>query len=195
MAIYDPLEDERLTKSPSFIGPRRSGWRHTWYVVPPELMALFAPRMQYVGQLEVLAAVVPYSSRPEQLRGRDVIHFIDNTGALYGMANGYSGDDDSARLIHAYHCILGAVDANVWLEYVPSGANIADHPSRSDFALLREWGSRYFEAVLPPLGGDWYGLYRRYFDALAPPLPKAERKRRRELDDAIASARASARGS
>ena len=35
-----------------------------------------------VGQLEVLAAVAAYTSRPEQLKGRDVIHFIDNTPAL-----------------------------------------------------------------------------------------------------------------
>ena len=36
------------------------------------------------------------------------------------MAKGYSGDDDSARMIHAFHTVLSAIDCNVWLEYVQS---------------------------------------------------------------------------
>ena len=42
-----------------------------------------------MGQLEVLAAVAAYTSRPEQLWERDVIHFIDNIGAIFGIAKGY----------------------------------------------------------------------------------------------------------
>ena len=64
-------------------------------------MALFAPRKQQVGQLEVLAGVAPYMSCPGQLRGRDVIHFIDNTCALFGLTKGYYGEVDGARLVHA----------------------------------------------------------------------------------------------
>ena len=44
--------------------PACSGWRHTDMVVPPEVMALFREREQYVGQLEVVAAGrVPRSRR------------------------------------------------------------------------------------------------------------------------------------
>ena len=50
-----------------------------------------------------------FASLPEQLRGRDVIHFIGNAGALFGMAKGCSGDDDSARMIHAFHTVLAAI--------------------------------------------------------------------------------------
>ena len=97
-----------------------------------------------------------------------MLHFIDNTGALFGLSKGYSGDDDSSRLIHHFHCVLGAVDANVWMEYVASGANISDLPSRGDFALLNELGSSRFEVVLPNVGGEWSAVYRQVFSDLAP---------------------------
>jgi hypothetical protein len=131
-------------------------------------MALLEKREQYVGQLEVMAGVAAYTSRPDQFRGRDVIHFIDNTGALFGMAKGYSGDDDSARLIHVFHTVASAVDANVWLEYVQSGANIADLPSRGEFALLESLGSIRFETRLPRVGGDWLDVYKSIFRDYAP---------------------------
>ena len=62
---------------------------------------------------------------------------------------------------------MGAIDANVWLEYVPSGANLADLPSRDEFTLLREWGSVWVSTVLPPIGGDWSAVFFSYFETLA----------------------------
>ena len=90
--MFDP-EDTARPHSPECPGPQ---WRHSSLVVGPDVMRLLAPRAQYVGQLEVMAGVAAYTSLPEQLHGRDVIHFINNTGALFGMAKGYSGDDDLA---------------------------------------------------------------------------------------------------
>ena len=79
----------------------------------------------------MLAGVAAYTSRPDQLRDRDVVHFIDNSGALVGLAKGYSSDVDSARLVSAFHVMNATVRSNVWFEYVPSrGANISDLPSR-----------------------------------------------------------------
>ena len=44
--------------------------------------------------------------------------------------------------------------ARVWYEYVASKANIADLPSRGDFALLRVLGGdgAFRPAVVPPVG-------------------------------------------
>ena len=116
------------------------------------------------------------------MRGRDVLHFIDNTGALFGLSQGYSGCDDSARLIHQFHCVLGAIDANVWMEYVASGANIADMPSRGEFALLHELGSVRFEITLPEIGGDWQLTYTRIFRELAPRPSASVKRARREVE-------------
>ena len=133
----------------------------------------------------MMAGVAAYTSRPEQFRGRDVIHFIDNSGALFGMAKGYSGDDDSARMIHAFHTVLAAIDCNVWLEYVQSGANIADQPSRGDEALLLSMGSVRFEMELPPVGGDWAVIYEELFMKLAPRPSRGVKRARREIEDEI----------
>tara|TARA_B100000768_G_scaffold159347_1_gene158349 strand:+ start:163 stop:660 length:498 start_codon:yes stop_codon:yes gene_type:complete len=122
--------------------------------VTDEIIARFRPCEQYVGQeLEVLTAVAAYASRPEQLRDRDVIHFIDNVGAYSGLGKGYSPDMNSARLVSVFHTMNAALRSNVWFEYVPSGATISDLPSRNEFELLNS--SEYKAEVL----SSWSGLH------------------------------------
>ena len=50
-----------------------------------------------------------FTSRPEQLRERDVVHFIDNMGALVGRAKRYGTDVDSARLVIVLHAMNAAL--------------------------------------------------------------------------------------
>ena len=115
--IYDP--ENPHPDDPAYV---HEPWTFADEALSPAEMALFAHRKQQVGQLEVLGGVAPYSSCPEQLRWRDVIHFIDNTGALFGLSKGYYGEVDGARLVHAFHATTAATDANVWFEYVASEA-------------------------------------------------------------------------
>ena len=75
IAIYDPEDPEHK-------------WRYASAGVTDEIIARFRPREQYVGQLEVLAAVAAYSSRPEQRRDRDVIHSIEKCGGVLGVGQG-----------------------------------------------------------------------------------------------------------
>ena len=75
--------------------------------------------------------------------------------------------------------VNAAVAANTWFEYVPSGANISDLPSRGDLALLRSpeyegprvpcegesRGALEFEVVWPPVGvwaGDLSHLFGQF---------------------------------
>ena len=118
-------------------------------------------RQQYVGQLEVLAAVAVYTTFPEVVRGRDVVHFIDNAGALYALMNGSSSDVDSARLVHTFHALAVPLATRVWVAYVASKANLADLPSRREFALLRSMGAVWRETALPPLLTSWSESYSR----------------------------------
>ena len=60
----------------------------------------------------------------------DVVHYIDNTSALYGLVKGYSPRPDSLRIIRAFHVANVALGANVWFNYVATKANVADLPSR-----------------------------------------------------------------
>ena len=84
-------------------------------------------------------------------------------------------------------CWPRSTDCNVWLEYVQSGANISDLPSRGKFELLAEVGSISFPTILPPVGGDWEAVYTSLFTELAP-RPSAGAKRGRARARRCASA-------
>ena len=116
---------------------------------PPDVLQAFVHRKQYIGQLELLAAVAAYTTFPDILRGRRVIHWIDNTSALAGLIKGYARAPDSARIVHAFHAFNAGLQADVRFEYVAFKANIADMPSRGDVSLLRRLNAQERECVLP----------------------------------------------
>ena len=108
---------------------------------------------QYIGQLELLAAVVAYTTFPDLLAGQHVIHWVDNESAVYALAKGYSGSADSARVVNLFHACVAQLGITPWLEYVGTDDNIADLPSRGEFGLLWTLGGSgsYRTTVLPSL--------------------------------------------
>ena len=129
-----------------------------------------------IGQLELLAAASVYVSFPSSdFEGMDVVHYIDNTSALYGLVKGYSPRPDSLRIIRAFHVANVALGANVWFNYVATKANLADLPSRGavgemadvirrvlpSFHVERDRVDMVFPAGCSERGGicDW-DLYR-----------------------------------
>ena len=137
-------------------------WIHGSTVVPRAFVVThFGHFKQYIGQLEMLAAVAVYASLdPADLRGRRVIHWIDNTGALAAMVKGYARALRGTRLVHAFASLALDLQVNVWFEYVRSKANIADLPSREflpeydafeQTAPARAIGSQRVVMVVPPL--------------------------------------------
>ena len=110
-------------------------------------------KTQYIGQLELLAAVVAYTTFPDLLEGQHVIHWVDNESAVYSMAKGYSGAADSARVVNLYHACIAQLRVTPWVEYVHTDDNIADLPSRGEFSLLQTLGGEgsIRAAVIPSL--------------------------------------------
>ena len=91
-----------------------------------------------------------YYSLAADLRGWEVIHFIDNSGAMGCLIKDYSSDVDSARLVHAFWGLACALEIDVWFEFVYSEANVADWPSRGDCSFLVDTlGSVAVPTVLP----------------------------------------------
>ena len=117
---------------------------------PAGIIASFTERLTHIGQLELLAELLPYLATPRRFAGADVIHFVDNTSAIYASIKGASSSADSARIVHMLHLLLAALDICVWFEYVPSKENIADAPSRGDMELLTGLGARRLDLVFPP---------------------------------------------
>ena len=118
---------------------------------PAVLQRFLAGSGQPIMPLELLYAVAPYYSVPDVFAGRQVIHFIDNTGACASMVKGYARAIDAGLVVNAFHAWNAGLRADVFFEYVRSAANIADLPSRGAraelLALLRDMGMQATEVA------------------------------------------------
>ena len=122
--VYDPVSRE----------VRFASAKPPWAVL---LSSWRLDRKTYIAELEALAAVATYTTYPEVIAGRKVIHFVDNTVALAALVHGYAGKPDLAKSVNIFYLQMIALRAHVFFEYVPSKANIADLPSREAFDELR----------------------------------------------------------
>ena len=166
--VYDPLDDA-FVESDS--------------VIPPYILDFFVKKKQKIGQCEILAATAVYSSLPELLRGRRVIHFIDNTSAISCLLHGYSGKPDSALLVNAFHLYNAGLKADIHFEYVESKANVADLPSRGEFDFIRRPRPGGLGARRVPFTfhseATWSGPLRAFITASSVDAPERRRKRGR----------------
>lgn len=109
-------------------------------------------RRAYIAQLEGLGRLAPYYTFPQRLAGRRVVHFADSTVALSALVHGHyaSVDMDMADISNAYHLLAAGLRTAAYFDYVPSAAiNIADLPSRDEFALPRALGADLIEMRVP----------------------------------------------
>lgn len=130
-------------------------WRFAAYEPAASEYEHWRARAQYIGQLELLAAVAVYYSLAGELRGREVIHYIDNSGSMACLIKNYSSDVDSARLVHTFWALACALEIDVWFEFVYSEANIADWPSRGRLDFAADLGARPVEPVVLPPSDGW----------------------------------------
>jgi hypothetical protein len=87
-------------------------------------------KKQYIGQFEMLYASGSLETLGSILKGRQIIHFIDNTSALAGLIKGYASMHDMGFMVNAYHAMALGLECETYFEYVRSEANVADMPSR-----------------------------------------------------------------
>ena len=92
-------------------------------VAQAEILPVFASRVKWAHLL---------SARP----ACRVIQFIDNDAARYGLIKGHSPSAASAWLISEFWTVEASLGCCTWFDRVPSKSNIADGPSRLDFARL-----------------------------------------------------------
>jgi hypothetical protein len=121
------------------------------------MLAAWRTRQQYVGQLELLAAIAVYYSLAVVLRGRQVVHYIDNSGAMAILVKDYSSDIESAQLVNTFYALTSALEVDVWFDYVKSAANIADWPSRGQVEFAHEVNATRIEGerLKFPKLGEW----------------------------------------
>ena len=120
-----------------------------------ERMAAFDVREDnQIMTLEIIAIAVGLSTFAEELRGRKVVVFSDNTGAEAATRNGRAKCWDHCGLIHEIWSHCWANNTHMWIERVCSEDNISDLPSREEYELVMggleaEWR--------PPVVASLYG--------------------------------------
>ena len=130
----------------------------------------------YIGQLELLAAVVAYTTFPDPLAGQHVIRWMDNDSAVYSLVKGYCGAADSARVVNIFHSAMCRLGVTPWMEYVSTEDNIADLPSWGEFGVLYTLGGAdsYRKAILPRQAPHLLECSNR-LAVFGPPSPAANR--------------------
>ena len=104
----------------------------------------------------MFAALSALFSVGHLLRGKRVLHFIDNIGGLAALIGGASAAEDLSAIATVFQLLVVTLGVRLWLEYVESEANPSDGPSR----LLKHWaktmlcrclGAKLVTARLPDL--------------------------------------------
>ena len=114
--------------------------------------------VQQVFVAETLAVSATTIEHKESLRGRDVIWFVDNIGALQVLIKGNSAQFDAGNVCAAAHLLWASLGTRVWFEWVASDDNPSDGLSRK--GLLDEWTLKQTPKwqIAEYTAPDWFSL-------------------------------------
>ena len=100
-------------------------------VCPPWLLAIFKAQCSWViWVLEMVAGLCGLLTLGQELRGRQVYFFCDNTAAWSSMTTGYSSSKTMARVSALFYLFVEVLDIDLWVDWVNTDANNTDLPSR-----------------------------------------------------------------
>ena len=110
---------------------------------------------QTIAQAELAPALLARLTWGKELRGAEVVHYIDNEGSKHSLIKGYSPSLECARLLGEIWLEEAKLSSLTWFDRVPSPSNIADDPSRLVFSCS---AMTYIEAFVPD---HWLGEHGR----------------------------------
>ena len=102
--------------------------------LPTVLVNTWAERRQQIFPAETAAVPVALACLQEELRGRDVVLFVDNEAAVSALVRGASRATDAAQLAELAHAILLRLSCRLWIEWIDAISNPADGLSREGVA-------------------------------------------------------------
>ena len=120
-----------------------------YLAVPDSYLRLLLPRETQINQAEILAvALLPRALGP-LLEGCDLLHFVDNQGALSALIKGYSPQEDCSALCSMIHLLHAERSTRAFFEHVESTANMSDAMSRYGLVAAKP-GWDVVPVTLPP---------------------------------------------
>ena len=118
--------------------------------VPDAYLRLLLPRKTQINQAEALAVALVPTALGDALHGCDLLHFIDNQGALSALIKGYSPKEDCSAICCMIHLLHAELQTRAFFEHVESAANLSDAMSREGLAAAKDsW--EIIPVRLPPI--------------------------------------------
>ena len=117
--------------------------------VPDSILSFFKERKdnQILG-LEMLSIALGLSTFAPLIKNRRILVWSDNTGAEAAAKDGTAKAFDHACLAHCLWTRAAQLRTHLHIERVPSKDNIADLPSREEYALLEHMSITRMPAVM-----------------------------------------------
>ena len=112
---------------------------------------------QVIGQAELAPVILAKKVWQQELRGRDVLFFLDNDAARYGLVKGYSAVESSMDILRSNARVDIEGDFRAWYCRVNTSSNPADAASRLDPEMVM---ANFPEAVHLELPTELWGLVR-----------------------------------
>ena len=106
-----------------------------------------------IMSLETMAISVGLATFAEELRGRKVLVFSDNTGAEAAARRGSAQAWDHCEMVHGIWTQAFLNQTHVWIERVASDDNLSDLPSRTEYKLLQDLGAVWRAPLIAKLFG------------------------------------------
>ena len=129
--------------------------------VPDQVWNQFLPRNdEQIGMQEFLAVPLLFHTFSALIQGSLLLLAVDNQGVLHSLLKGRSGADDINQGVGRHWLDVARMRVAMHVVRVESAANVADGPSRDEFALLRALGATYVPPVLPAWASDLWSVPR-----------------------------------
>jgi hypothetical protein len=100
---------------------------------------------QTIGQAELWPVFIALVLWKQMLKNSDVVFYIDNDSARFGLIKAYSPSVQSNLIISAFVNLELSLRVNSWFSRVPSFSNPADDASRLKFEPLLAVGAKQVE--------------------------------------------------
>jgi hypothetical protein len=151
LVLYtDGACEQRTTAGAVLYIPESQMFEYWGMVIPAELTEKWAAAgvRHAVGQAETWPVLIAYRTWEEVIRGREILHFIDNEGVRMSLVGGGTRNDLTLGMIGEVAEVLASTESKPWFARVPSPSNYSDAASRLEFG---EYQGPGFKAVVPVL--------------------------------------------
>ena len=96
------------------------------------------------GALECIGLLIPFLTRPDLVRNRYVILYVDNISLIYAWEKKYcKNDEETSILIRCLHVLEAFLEAKVFVEHVKRMSNdkavLVDRLSRISSTTEEDW--------------------------------------------------------